>query len=285
MDSPLLSPAKARQAAIQAKDWAYVNAWLSRQYAPNPVPSFERNEDTLRTLLALAAANDTADEEATVLHQAREQAVESFKVREEGEEKQKVEILDEVEHSLDDNGRRHLDDLAETTAVLGALGTNTRDLGQSIIELTVEEFNAQQQMSKVQALHDYLERELATLREQLLDLKTNEVYETPANLPALTAEWTRETKMLNAKAGEYQDRIASLQRSKSKGPTLAEVIAEEQGVIRMLESTKALVERVQKFHDLPKDVRGAQVQYKELEQELETLTQQRDTMFEKLGEK
>ncbi|OJJ73198.1 hypothetical protein ASPBRDRAFT_40836 [Aspergillus brasiliensis CBS 101740] len=280
MDSPLLSPAKARQAAIQAKDWAYVNAWLGRQYAPNPVPSFERNEDTLRTLLALAAANDTADEEATVLHRAREQAVESFKAREESEEKQKVEILDEVEHSLDDSGRRNLDDLAETTAVLGALGTSTRDLGQSIIELTVEEFNAQQQMSKVQALHDYLERELATLREQLLDLKTNEVYETPANLPALTAEWTRETKLLSAKAGEYQDRISSLQRSKSKGPTLEEVIAEEQSVIRMLESTKTLVDRVQKFHDLPEDIPGARAQYKELKQELETLTQQRDKMRE-----
>ncbi|PWY64948.1 hypothetical protein BO83DRAFT_128118 [Aspergillus eucalypticola CBS 122712] len=285
MDSPLLSPAKARQAAIQAKDWAYVNAWLSRQYAPNPVPSFERNEDTLRTLLALAAANDTADEEATVLHQAREQAVESFKAREENEEKQKVEILDEVEHNLDDNGRRNLDDLAETTAVLGALGTSTRDLGQSIIELTMEEFDAQQQMSRVQALHEYLGRELATLREQLLDLKTSEVYETPANLPALTAEWTRETKLLSAKAGEYRDRFASLQRNKSKGPTLEEVIAEEQSVIRMLESTETLVERVKKLHDLPSDIPGARAQYKELEQELDRLTQQQNTMSEKLAEK
>ncbi|PYH70732.1 uncharacterized protein BO88DRAFT_413740 [Aspergillus vadensis CBS 113365] len=285
MDSPLLSPAKARQAAIQAKDWAYVNAWLSRQYAPNPVPSFERNEDTLRTLLALAAANDAADEEATILHQAREQAVESFKAREESEVKQKVEILDEVEHSLDDNGRRTLDDLAEATVVLGALGTSTSDLGQSIIDLTVEEFNAQQQMSKVQALHDYLGRELATLREQLLDLKTNEVYETPANLPALTAEWTRETKLLSAKAGEYQDRIASLQRNRSKGPTLEEVIAEEHSVIRMLESTKTLVERVKKLHDLPSDIPGARAQYKELEQELDRLTQQRNIMSEKLAEK
>ncbi|RAL03763.1 uncharacterized protein BO80DRAFT_500077 [Aspergillus ibericus CBS 121593] len=285
MDSPLVSPAKARQAAIQAKDWAYVNSWLSRQYAPNPVPSFERNEDTLRTLLALAAANDTADEEATVLHQAREQAVESFKVREEGEEKQKAEILDEVEHSLDDNGRRSLEDLAETTAVLGALGTETKDLGQSIINLTIEEFSIKDQMSKVQALHDYLERELATLREQLHDLKTNEAFETPANLPALTAEWTRETKLLTAKVGEYQDRIASLQRTKTKGPTLEEVIAEEEGVTRVLESTRTLEKRVKAFHDLPKDIPGARVQYKELEQELDKLTRQRDAMFEILVDK
>jgi HAUS augmin-like complex subunit 1 len=120
MDSPLLSPAKARQAAIQAKDWAYVNSWLNRQYSPNPVPNFERNEDTLRTLLALAAANDAADEEAALLHRAREEAIREFREREEAGDKQKKELLDELELCLGENGKRDLDDLAETTAVLGA---------------------------------------------------------------------------------------------------------------------------------------------------------------------
>ncbi|PWY88465.1 hypothetical protein BO70DRAFT_331956 [Aspergillus heteromorphus CBS 117.55] len=282
MDSPLVSPAKARQAAIQAKDWAYVNSWLGRQYAPNPIPNFERNDDTLRTLLALAAANDAADEEATVLHQAREEAVRQFKAGEEMEEKQKTEILDEVEMSLDDNGTRSLEDLAQTTAVLGALSSETRDLGQSIIELTKEEFGVQEQLSKVQTLHSYLETELATLREQLMDLKTNEAFETPANLPAQTAEWTRGTKLLNAKVGEYQDKIASLQRNQSKGPTLEEVIAEEESVTKMLEAVKTLQTRVAMFHDLPKDIPGARSRYKELERELDELTLQRDGMFEKL---
>ncbi|PYH87622.1 hypothetical protein BO71DRAFT_175591 [Aspergillus ellipticus CBS 707.79] len=283
MDSPLVSPAKARQAAIQAKDWAYVNAWLGRHYAPNPVPTFERNEDTLRTLLALAAANDAADEEAMVLHQAREEAVQEFKAREETEEKQRTDILDGLEMSLDDNGMRSLDDLAQTTAVLGTLGTDTKDLGQAIIELTKEEFSIQEQLSKVQMLHDYLEKELETIREQLMDLKTNEAFETPANLPALTAEWTRGTKLLNAKVAEYQDKIVSLQRNQAKGPTLEEVMAEEESVAQMLESVRTLQERVTMFHDLPKNIPGARSRYKELEQELDRLTLQRDGMFEKLA--
>ncbi|PYH46831.1 uncharacterized protein BP01DRAFT_337262 [Aspergillus saccharolyticus JOP 1030-1] len=271
MDSPLFSPAKARQAAIQAKDWAYVNAWLNRQYAPNPVPKFERNEDTLRTLLAMAAANDAADEEALTLHKAREEAVKAFKSQEEKEDKQKTEILDEIELSLDESGRQSLDDLAETTTVLGAISTDAVDLGQSIIDLTTEEFGMQEQMSRVEALQTYLEKELVTLREQLDDLKTNEAYETPADLPALTAEWTRNTKSLNAKAAASRDKIASLQRSRGKEPRLEDVIAKEAEVIELLETVKSLETKVNMFHDLPRDVPGAQAKCKELERELQRM--------------
>lgn len=277
---PLLSPAKARQAAIQAKDWAYVNSWLSRQYAPKPIPSFERNENTLRTLLALAVANDAADEEATLLHRAREEAVEGFKAHEAAEDTQKKELLDEVEHCLDDNGRQNLEDLAETTAALGALSSETTDLGQSIIELTQEEFDAREQVSKVEMLEKYLEREFATLQEQLETLKSDEVYDTPANLPALTAEWSRGTKLLTAKVGEYRDRIASLERNKSKGPTIEEVIAEEQNVVKIRKMVETLEDRVRMFHDLPKDIPGARAQYRQLERELGQLIRQRDSMFE-----
>ncbi|KAE8374671.1 hypothetical protein BDV26DRAFT_284068 [Aspergillus bertholletiae] len=280
MDSPLLSPAKARQAAIQAKDWAYVNSWLGRQYAPNPVPAFERNEDTLRTLLALAAANDTADEEAALLHQAREQAVQGFKARDEADEKQKREILDELEFCLDDRGGQDLDDLAKSAAVLGALNTEAAQLGQSVIALTKEEFAIQDQLTKVEMLQDYLQRELETLRQQLDELKSNPAYEVPANLPEMTVEWTKGTKTLAAKVGEYQDRITALKRNQSKGPTLEEVLAEEEDVKRLVNTVKNLERRLQLFRDLPTDVQGARAKYRELLEELNELTQERDSKLD-----
>ncbi|KAL5333033.1 hypothetical protein BJX70DRAFT_81316 [Aspergillus crustosus] len=285
MDSTLASPTKARQAAIQAKDWAYVNSWLSRQYAPKPVPKFERNEDTLRTLLALAAANEAADEEATMLHHAREQTIEGFKAREKTEEAQKVEILHEVEHNLDDAGTRDLEDLAETVTVLGSIGVSTKDVGQSIIELTREEFDTQDQMRRVENLHSYLEKESVDLREQLADLRSNAAFETPANLPALTAEWTRGTKLLSAKVGEYQDRFAILERNRNRGNTLEEIMSEEEEISRMLESVRSLEDRIQMFHDLPKDIIGARAKYQELERELHQVTQERDSKFEHLVER
>ncbi|CEN59609.1 hypothetical protein ASPCAL02054 [Aspergillus calidoustus] len=284
MDSPLASPTKARQAAIQAKDWAYVNSWLTRQYAPKPVPRFERNEDTLRTLLTLAAANEAADEEAELLHNARQETIEGFKAREKTEEKHKVDLLNEVEHYLNDKGMRDLEDLAETAAVLGGLGARTKDVRQLIIELTREEFEMQEQMKRVETMHGYLKKELAALHEQLEELKSNPAFETPANLPALTAEWTRSTKLLNAKVGEYQDRAAALQRSRNKGPTLEDVVSEEAQVSSMLESVKSLEARIQMFHDLPKDLRGARAKYRELEAELNQVIQQRDSMLEHLVE-
>lgn len=285
MDSPLLSPAKARQAAIQAKDWAYVNSWLSRQYSPNPVPNFERNEDTLRTLLALAAANDAADEEAALLHRAREEAIRDFREREEAEDKQKRELLDELELCLSENGKRDLDDLAETTAVLGALHTGTKDLGQSLIELTVEEFDAQEELSKVGMLQKHLEKELAAVQEQLDQLKSDPAFEVPADLPAQTAEWSRSTKMLTAKLTEYQDRLATLGRNSSKDPTIEDLVTEEKQISQLKGIIQSLDHRLKMFHDLPKDIQGARAQYRQLERELNQLIERRDSMFESLVEK
>lgn len=284
-DSPLASPTKARQAAIQAKDWAYVNSWLGRQYAPKPVPQFERNEDTLRVLLTLAAANDAADEEAALQHRVREEAVRGFKLQEEAEckaphERQKNEILDEVEMCLDDKARRDLDDLAESATVLGnTLNPEPEDLSQSIVELTAEDSDAQDQMAKVETLHQYLQRELARLQNDLEQLKTNKAYETPSDIHGTTSEWTRGTKTLATKVGEYQDRLASLERNQPRGPTIEELMVEEENVVRLRETVESLEGRVKVFHDLPRDVPGARARYKELERELGQLTRQRDNMF------
>lgn len=291
MDSPLVSPAKARQAAIQAKDWAYVNSWLGRQYAPKPVPQFERNADTLHVLLTLAAANDAADEEATLQHRAREEVVDAFRAQEEADKKdpheqQKNDLLDEVELCLDDKGQRDLDDLADSATVLGnTLDPAREDVGQSIAELTAEEFEAQTQLAKVETLHKYLERELARLRQELDELRTDSAYEAPPNIQRKTMDWARGTKMLTTKVGEYQDRIASLERNQPQGPTIDEVMVEEEGVISLRETIKALEGRVRAFHDLPKDVPGARARYKQLERELGQLMRQRDLMFGSLVER
>lgn len=281
LDSPLISPSKARQAAIQAKDWAYINSWLVRQYAPNPVPPFERNEDTLKTLLALAAANDSADEEAALFHRAREEALQGLKAREKAEPPQKKEILDEIEDYLDEKGAKSLDDLAETTVALGTLGTE--DVAHAIIELTTEEFDAAEQIRRVEDLQNYLEKELDTLRKQLEELRNNEAYETPPDILAQTAEWNRGTKMLGAKAGEYQSRVGSLERTvNTRGPTIQELMEEEQGVLRLKETVSTLEGRLKAFHCLPSDVDGAKLEYKRLERELNQLIRQRDRMFEGL---
>lgn len=69
------SPSKAKQQRAQAQDWAHVEAWLSNKYRGRSVPPFERNEATLSALLALAAANERADEETELLRKVQEEAL------------------------------------------------------------------------------------------------------------------------------------------------------------------------------------------------------------------
>lgn len=73
--SALFSPSKARQQQAQAKDWSFVDAWLQRRYGTKSVPAFERNEDTLQALLALATLNESADEQRNLVHRIHKAAL------------------------------------------------------------------------------------------------------------------------------------------------------------------------------------------------------------------
>lgn len=281
MDSPLISPTKARQAAIQAKDWAYVNSWLGRKYSPHNVPPFERNDETLRTLLAIAAANDAADEEASLVNRAREEVVRALKQREEAEDPRKRDVLEDIEAQLDSQGEDSLHDLAETIVLLGDSSTDTEDLVHAIIELTRDEFELANQVQKVEALQTYLDKEMSQVRTEIETLTTHPAYEIPPDLASQTVEWTRSAKLLGAKVNEYRDRISSLQRSVSiDGPTIEEVAQEEDNVLRLKETVRALESRIKSYRDLPPDLEDAKNEYNRLEKELNRLTRERDQLFE-----
>ncbi|KAI1495667.1 hypothetical protein F5X99DRAFT_114525 [Biscogniauxia marginata] len=86
----IFSPSVARAAASTAKDWAYVDGWLRAKYAllKRRPPPFERNPDTLRALLALAAANEAADEERDQLARVEDAALAEVRAAAEEEEAQ-----------------------------------------------------------------------------------------------------------------------------------------------------------------------------------------------------
>ncbi|KAI1751114.1 hypothetical protein F4782DRAFT_506926 [Xylaria castorea] len=113
----IFSPSVARAAASTAKDWAYVDAWLRRQYAhlassstktATPPPSFERNPDTLEALLALVAANEEADEERDRLARLEASALDEVHAAEEEKAKarrrQNTNTDESSSSSNDDHG-------------------------------------------------------------------------------------------------------------------------------------------------------------------------------------
>ena len=74
-NAAIFSPSRARAAASVAKDWNFVDAWLASRFHGQAPPSFERNPDTLRALLALVALNESADEDRDLLARAEARAL------------------------------------------------------------------------------------------------------------------------------------------------------------------------------------------------------------------
>lgn len=73
--SDLFSPSKARQQRAQAQDWAHIDSWLSYKYNGRTVPTFERNEETLRILRDLSNANERADEQRAIMQRVEREAL------------------------------------------------------------------------------------------------------------------------------------------------------------------------------------------------------------------
>jgi len=75
----IFSPSVARLAAATAKDWNYIDSWLSAKFHGRTPPPFERNPDTLKALLALAALNESADEERDLVARVEAEALRELK--------------------------------------------------------------------------------------------------------------------------------------------------------------------------------------------------------------
>jgi HAUS augmin-like complex subunit 1 len=80
------SPSKAAAQRRQAADWAAVLTFLEARYQGRSVPPFERNDDTLRALLALVSVNEKADEEREILWAVEKKALAEVEVSVHGEE-------------------------------------------------------------------------------------------------------------------------------------------------------------------------------------------------------
>ena len=290
--SPLVSPSKARHDVARAKDWSYVTTWLSKLYAPRPVPIFERNDDVLKALLELVAANDATDEEAALLHRAQREELERCEEAQQRKSGAAVastgvgspasEILAQVEASLDAEGSRSLNELAETSAMLGALETSAPAVGERIMEVTREGFDLEDQLRRVGDLQAYLERELAALKTDLEGLKSSQDEGRTERMQRETTQWTRETKQIGMKLSEYKDRLASLERITVVGPKIEDVRELEGEVLTRQERIKVIEKQLLDYQGLPPDLEAAKGEYERSRKELQSLMKRRDELFETL---
>ncbi|KAF2252667.1 hypothetical protein BU26DRAFT_420895 [Trematosphaeria pertusa] len=295
----LFSPSKAREQRAQAADWAQIDTWLSYRYSGRTVPSFERNEETLKVLRELMMANERADEEVTMFQRVEREACKELE-EDESDTRKKTrnledeKLLENIKAQLTVEGSAALHALASTAVVLNTPTANPETMAHTLIQHTSASQTLTNNLNHIQSLQRYLEKQQSLLRAQLNELQSNPAFATPPNLQRQTTEQVRQTKHLRTKIREYEDKLSSLQSAQSRNTTTpgsknissAEAIAdmlEQQTTLNTLkEKVEALEEEVKEFTGLPADKEAARKEVGKLEVKLDNMRRRRDALFGEL---
>ncbi|KAJ4324946.1 hypothetical protein N0V94_001000 [Neodidymelliopsis sp. IMI 364377] len=289
--SDLFSPSKARQQRARAQDWAHIDSWLSYKYAGCTVPTFERNEETLKVLRELSMANERADEERAVLERVEREALKELD--EATTNPSDAHLLSTLRAHLTPSGATALTALTSTTIALSTPSPDAQTLAHALIAHTATTQSLTNQLTHLQTLHAYLTTQHVLLRAQLTELQTNPSFSAPASLQRQTIEQTRQTKHLRSRIREAEDRLSSLQASHARAMTPAsKSVASAEAMGEMLEQQRALeelrervegVEReVAEFGGLPADLGAARKEVARLEVRCDEVRRTRDELFEGL---
>ena len=208
-------------------------------------------------------------------------------------------MLDEVYGSLDVDGREALDGLTRSAVVLGI--DLTGEVGDSLSNKLSTVFTRKiLQQADQRLVLDGQARELQLL-DQLIyskkkdsagvkdaddgnDLKQDEEVE---QTNAQTAQFSRDTKQVNLKIMEYEDRVKSVERHlsglRTESIDLQDVLEARRHVEQGKAGIAALQQRLAAFHGLPPDLEASRSEVRRAMKELESLKGRRDELFERMG--
>ncbi|KAK6952679.1 hypothetical protein Daesc_004970 [Daldinia eschscholtzii] len=202
----IFSPSVARAAASTAKDWSYIDTWLRSIYSNSSgsssrsrPPSFERNPETLKALLALAAANEAADDHREQLFRVEQAALDEIRAvekdredrRQQQQQKQQQhqqnsekgegqeidpdilasDLLSALEANLTKDGAAALDAMASVAVELGVAYPTPEVLGSKFVELQGRALELEDGLERVDLLRRYLDRESARAGAFLAELQ------------------------------------------------------------------------------------------------------------------
>lgn len=280
--SAIFSPSVARQHAATSKDWNYVDNWLSTKFNGKSPPAFERNNDTLKALLALATLNESADEERELLARVEAKALKDLQAKEEADPN--TDLLHSLEDCLTREGEASLDALSSLSVALNQPIPDMETMGRKIIDLHVASHDLDQAVDRVSILENYLKTELEKINNLVEELQ-GDAYQPPPDLMKQTVDYRRRIKGLSSKLPELKERVASLTAASGTPITIEQVQAEEVKYKALMATVKDLETQVKGYHGLPQDTDLARLELESLRVELRNLIRQRDSMFEGLVER
>lgn len=290
----IFSPSIARIAASTARDWSYVDSWLSSKFpSSSSVPSFERNPETLKALLAIASANEQADEERNLLCQAEASALKELEDANGGSARSQGKItqhqlrdglLAAVEDELPTEGQTALNALASSATTLGIANPDPETLARRMLTLQTNILEMEQMKIRVEILQRHLETELAT-SEHFLRCLQSDNYNPSEVLPKENLDMQRRLKAASAQLPNLQDRVAQLAASvEINHPSINDIAREEEDYLGLLSRKQDLDAQLAVFQGLPSDPDRARAELEGLRHQLRGVTSRRDQVFEGLVE-
>ncbi len=299
---PLISPSKAAQAASLSRAWSEVTAFLAPLFRPNPIPHFERNEATLSALLTLASHSTSQTEQNALLASTRARALEELKEAEQ-EADPALSVISSIEDSLTPAGHQALDTLASLSVDLGSVSTNPEIMASQLAKLTRSEYEVEQQLQRVETLHQQLKSEhalaldlLSKLRSSTSSTSASDEFHShhrntntgTANLAQKTSDWNRGTKQIGLKMNEYKSRSKALESHPTAGKKpefgLPQIKTDERELRDLEKRVRGLEGRVKGYEGLPPDRELALIEVERMRRELEKLVERRDGLCEGLVE-
>jgi HAUS augmin-like complex subunit 1 len=284
----IFSPSVARAAASAAKDWNAVDSWLASRLGRAP-PPFERNADTLRVLLALVSANESADEERDVLCRVETEALAEITAAKEARsgddgdlDSVREDILSLVENSLSREARQALDALASSAVELGlSANVDAVTIGRHLASLQAEIFALSQAADRATFLRRYIRSEAERMGAAVKELRDGESYRPPPDLAKQNLEIQRRTKAAAAALPKTREPDGTSDNILSA----EQVREEEEEFLALMTQRNALDAQVRSFQGLPPDTDSARRELESLRDELRQVTRQRDAVFEGLVER
>ncbi|RYP92571.1 hypothetical protein DL770_001329 [Monosporascus sp. CRB-9-2] len=308
----IFSPSVARAAASTAKDWSYVDEWLRRKYvgSSSSPPQFERNPETLKTLLALVAANEAADESRDQLARLEDAALDEVRAAQTRQHQQQQQatateesgddehidgeqiadsILAALEEGLSREGQTALDAMAQTALELGEARPTPEGLGATFVDLQGRAMGAEETARRAALLTKYLAEAGARTEALLARLRDDGdgEYAPDPDLARRNLELQRAVKAAAARLPEMRQQVDATERAAGGPPnvTVEDIQEDEQEYMELLAKKRDLDVRVKAFAGLPPDVQAARQELEALRTELRRLTELRDANFERLVER
>jgi HAUS augmin-like complex subunit 1 len=290
----IFSPSVARIAASTARDWNYIDSWLSAKFHGHKPPAFERSTEALKALLALAALNEQADEERDLVARAEAAALQELKshphftapqqeIASTTAETRADAILTALEHSLTKDGKSALDAMASLAVQMGAAYPEPEHLAQRLVNMQGRSFALQQDAGRTEVMQRFLANEVQKTQFLLAEVAGHS-YRPPSDLAKRNLDMQRKIRTATAGAGGHPDSFLAGSGDGNSPITVENLAKQEEQYFAALAEKKELDSQVALFQGLSHDADHARAELEALRADLRRLTRRKDAVFESLVE-